>query len=642
MPSPHSGSVSLSPSWRPNRLLLATTLLAASAAATVLGLGSLQPPESRNLALTEGQVKRLAKIQFDLQPEEARPSFQKRTAVRSSEDQIGHAPGTKSAAKSYALHGLSLDHTLALHRAMAAHSGTLGVWSGAAALANRHTVDSFAAMASAEAMQGVLSINGDSQTQPLYVDRSQYQHPMDHGSTEVSRNPVSTFSLDVDTGSYSNARGYIENGQLPPRDSVRLEEFVNYFPYEYPRPQGGHPFGVTTELAQCPWNSKNYLLRIGVRSVDIQTEQLPPANLVFLIDVSGSMLGGDRLPLLQQSLRLLVNRLRPEDRVSIVVYAGREAVLLEPTPGSNRKQILSVIDNLQAGGSTAGEAGIRTAYRLARSAFIPKGINRILLATDGDFNVGISDTKQLLEMIEHERKSGVSLSTLGFGRGNFKDHMMERLADAGNGNYSFIDSLAEGRKVLAQQTSATLHTVAKDVKLQVEFNQAHLREYRLLGYENRALHREDFRNDQVDAGEVGAGATVTALYELTPNREEPEVDLLRYVKEKKAQLTGTAYANELAYLRIRYKAPTEETSRLLEIPIVKPTTVLAFPKASDDLRFASAVAGFAQLLRKSSEVGDLSFRDVRKIAASARGQDEFGYRQGFVELVDAAAGLPIE
>lgn len=654
MKSPIPGSVSLVPSWRPNPLLLATTLFVASAAATVLGIGALQPKEPLDLALTESQVKRFTKIQIDLRHEDDPDGLRAQDTPISTGNQRPSAPVAKRAAKAYALRNSDNYHKLEVARSMAAHSGIVGILK-ASEPGIVTEADGYLGVAGfgpgggggggggmAFASSGIIRLNGLVSAPLVQMDTSKYEHPTDHGSIEVSRSPVSTFSMDVDTGSYSNARGYIEHGQLPPRASVRLEEFVNYFPYDYPRPQGEHPFGVSTELARCPWNSNKYLLRIGVRAVEVREAQMPPANLVFLIDVSGSMNSDDRLPLLQRSLRLLVDRLRAEDRVSIVVYAGREQVMLEPTRGSDRTRIMSVIDHLEAAGITAGEAGIRTAYRLARSAYIPGGINRILLATDGDFNVGISDTKQLLDLIEKERKSGVSLSTLGFGRGNFNDHMMERLADAGNGNYSFIDSLAEGRKVLAQQASSTLHTVAKDVKVQVEFNPTHLREYRLLGYENRALHREDFKNDHVDAGEVGAGTTVTALYELTPSGAPSSAEPLRYVQDKIEQAIGTRFESELAFLRIRYKSPSGETSKLLEIPIAKPAMVRSFDRASDDLRFASAVAGFAQLLRQSDDIGKLSFRDVRTIAAESRGQDEFGYRRDFVKLVDEAAALRIE
>ncbi|MDO9175394.1 MAG: von Willebrand factor type A domain-containing protein, partial [Actinomycetota bacterium] len=331
--------------------------------------------------------------------------------------------------------------------------------------------------------------------QPAESYNERYQHLDDNAIKQVMQEPVSTFSLDVDTGSYSNVRRMINGGQLPPADAVRVEELVNYFPYSYPQVRGEHPFGVGTELAPCPWNPQHWLLRVAVRAGEVNAKEMPPANLVFLVDVSGSMDSPDKLPLLQKSLKLLVDQLRAQDRVSLVVYAGRVAVVLEPTAGNEQAKIRNAIDTLSAGGSTAGEAGIKLAYRMARQGYIKGGINRVLLATDGDFNVGVADTEQLKSLVEHERASGVSLSTLGFGTGNYNEALMEQVADVGNGNYSYVDTLQEGRKVLVDQVRSTLVTVAKDVKVQVEFNPSIVGEYRLIGYENRLLKREDFNND---------------------------------------------------------------------------------------------------------------------------------------------------
>lgn len=491
--------------------------------------------------------------------------------------------------------------------------------------------------------------------QPAEPYNERYQHLDDNAVKQVVQEPVSTFSLDVDTGSYANVRRMINAGQLPPKDAVRIEELVNYFPYSYPQARGEHPFGVGTELAPCPWNPQHWLLRVAVRADEINATDMPAANLVFLVDVSGSMDSPDKLPLLQKSLKLLVDQLRAQDRVSLVVYAGREAVVLEPTPGSEQAKIRNAIDQLSAGGSTAGEAGIRLAYRMAKQGYIKGGINRVLLATDGDFNVGVADTEQLKSLIEQERKSGVSLSTLGFGTGNYNEAMMEQVADVGNGNYSYIDTLQEGRKVLVDQVRSTLATVAKDVKVQVEFNPAIVGEYRLVGYENRMLKREDFNNDAIDAGEVGAGASVTALYEITPADAAQSVDSLRYGKDsarssglrlkgeataqQQAQSQSQSQSQEVAFVRVRYKQPEGTTSRLMEIPVVKTALKPSFAKASDDLRFATAVAGFGQILRGAKYTGAFGYDEVITTAAGARGADEFGYRGEFLGLVRLAKTL---
>ena len=374
---------------------------------------------------------------------------------------------------------------------------------------------------------------------PSYRDesREQYQNYPDNPVFAVSETPVSTFSLDVDTGSYANVRRFLNGGQLPPKDAVRLEELVNYFPYAYPLPQGDAPFGVSTELAVTPWNPQTRLLRIAIKASDRSVEELPPANLVFLVDVSGSMHRREGLPMVQGTLKLLVEQLRPQDRVSLVTYAGDSQVLLDSTPGSDKAKIRVAIDQLTAGGSTAGESGIQLAYQQASKHLIEGGINRILLATDGDFNVGISDFDSLKQLAADKRKTGVSLTTLGFGVDNYNERLMEQLADAGNGNYAYIDNLREARKVLVDQLASTLTTVASDVKLQLEFNPAEVSEYRLLGYENRALKREDFSNDKVDAGEIGAGHTVTALYEIVPAGGKGWLEPLRYQSSAHDTLT---------------------------------------------------------------------------------------------------------
>jgi Ca-activated chloride channel family protein len=467
---------------------------------------------------------------------------------------------------------------------------------------------------------------------PAMEEREQYASLEDNGVQAVAQNPVSTFSIDVDTGSYANVRRFLNGGRLPPAGAVRLEEMVNYFAYNYPAPRSNAPFGVTNELAPTPWNPESHLLRIAVQAAEIGAEELPPANLVFLVDVSGSMFRREGLPMVQATLRLLVDQLRPQDKVSLVTYAGSSQVVLEPTSGSDKAAIRRAIDGLEAGGSTAGESGIRLAYEQAEKGFIKKGINRILLATDGDFNVGISDFDSLKKLAEEKRKTGVSLTTLGFGMGNYNEQLMEQLADAGDGNYAYIDNLREARKVLVEQLASTLSVVARDVKIQVEFNPAQVSEYRLLGYENRALKREDFSNDKVDAGEIGAGHRVTALYEIVPVGKRGWLEPLRY---QPAVPQASAKQDELALLRLRWKAPEESRSRLLEIPV--PAEVTA--QASEDLRFAAAVAAFAQQLKGGKHLGDFSLADTLKLALDARGEDSFGLRAEFVELVKLAQSL---
>ncbi|WP_095113893.1 VWA domain-containing protein [Pseudomonas sp. Irchel 3H7] len=461
--------------------------------------------------------------------------------------------------------------------------------------------------------------------------REQYQTLVDNPIHSVAETPVSTFSADVDTGAYANVRRLLNQGRLPPEGAVRLEELVNYFPYDYPLPSDGSPFGVTTELAASPWNPHTRLLRIGIKASDRAVAELAPANLVFLVDVSGSMDRREGLPMVKSTLKLLVDQLRDQDRVSLVVYAGESRVVLEPTSGRQKAKIRTAIEQLTAGGSTAGASGIELAYQMAQQAFIPKGINRILLATDGDFNVGVSDFDSLKQMAVDKRQSGISLTTLGFGVDNYNEHLMEQLADAGDGNYAYIDNLREARKVLVDQLSSTLAVVAKNVKLQVEFNPAQVSEYRLLGYENRALKREDFSNDKVDAGEIGAGHTVTALYEIVPAGEQGWLEPLRYGK---SDAVVSAKSGELAMLRVRYQRAEGGKSLLIERPIANQVAT-----ASEDLRFAAAVAAFSQQLKDGRYTGDFSLKDTEALARGARGDDRFGLRNEFVQLVELAQSL---
>ncbi len=469
------------------------------------------------------------------------------------------------------------------------------------------------------------------------VDRENYAHLKKNPVQLVSEQPVSTFSIDVDTGAYSNVRRFLNGGSLPPQDAVRTEELINYFSYDYPVPQNKDvPFAVSTEATAAPWNQDRILLRIGIKGYDVSADERPAANLVFLVDVSGSMHAPAKLPLLKNALKLLTRQLTAEDRVSMVVYAGSSGVVLEPTSGDAQAKILGAIEQLQAGGSTNGASGIRLAYQMAEQAFIEGGINRIMLATDGDFNVGTVDFDALIDIVEQHRDNGISLSTLGFGAGNYNDHLMEQLADAGNGNHAYIDTLNEGRKVLVEQMTGTLQTIAKDVKIQVEFNPSVVAEYRLIGYENRMLRREDFNNDKIDAGEIGAGHTVTALYELAlTNSHSRLIDPLRYAE--KAAVNHDS-SRELAFVRLRYKAPNGDKSRLIEQP-VQVSSIAALDEAGDEFRFAAAVAAFGQLLKGGAYVGGYDFTDVVELAVGSRGADPFGYRGEFLGLVRLADSL---
>jgi len=472
--------------------------------------------------------------------------------------------------------------------------------------------------------------------QEALPEREQYAAIVENAVKQVAESPVSTFSIDVDTGAYANVRRMLNAGRLPPADAVRVEEMINYFPYAYALPKSNARFAVHTEMAPAPWNSNHHLLHIGIKAQDIAKTSLPPSNLVFLVDVSGSMSSAERLPLLKSALKLLVNQLRAQDSVALVTYASGTQVVLEPTSGAHKAKIIAALDNLQAGGSTAGAAGITLAYSLAEQGYIKGGINRILLATDGDFNVGITSFEALKNMAEEKRKGGVSLSTLGFGVGNYNEKLMEQLADAGNGNYSYIDTLNEGQKVLVNEMTSTLATIAKDVKIQIEFNPNLVSEYRLVGYENRMLKREDFNNDKVDAGEVGAGHTVTAIYELTLKGNAGSVDPLRYGKEKEL---AKDTSSELAFLRLRYKEPDGDVSRLAEWPLHRQDIKSSISQTSTEFRFAAAVAAFGQQLRGGKHTGVMSYADIAKLAAESRGADAFGYRGEFLRLVNLAQSI---
>jgi Ca-activated chloride channel family protein len=454
----------------------------------------------------------------------------------------------------------------------------------------------------------------------------------------TAEDPVSTFSIDVDTSSYAFMRASISNGALPPDDAVRVEELINYFPYDYAVPESAEePFRATATIMPTPWNAETKLLHIGIKGFDIAPAERPRANLVFLVDTSGSMEEPNKLPLLINSMKLLVDELAPEDKVAIVTYAGSAGTVLEPTAAAEKAKIMAALEGLAAGGSTAGAEGIRQAYQLARESFDADGVNRVILATDGDFNVGITDVDELKGFVERERESGIFLSVLGFGRGNYNDALMQALAQNGNGVAAYIDTLNEARKVLVEESASTLFPIAKDVKIQVEFNPATVSEYRLIGYENRLLNREDFNNDRVDAGEIGSGHAVTAIYEITPAGSPAElVDSLRY--QGGAAPAARDRNGEYAFLKIRYKLPEEDTSRLIETPVSAANEVSETDGGTParEARFAAAVAAFGQLLRGGHYAGDFSYDDVIALAQANKGEDEFGYRAEFVNLVRLA------
>ena len=471
------------------------------------------------------------------------------------------------------------------------------------------------------------------EARPLRTDTERYQKQPENPVKAVAQEPVSTFSIDVDTGSYANVRRFLNNGRLPPKDAVRIEEIVNYFPYSYPLPQDGRPFAVHTQTVDSPWQPEAKLVKIGIQAQDTAKKNLPPANLVFLVDVSGSMNSPDKLPLVKKALRLLTQQLRPQDKVTIITYASGEKLVLPPTSGKDKDTILRAVNSLEAGGATSGERALRMAYEEAQKAFVKNGINRILLATDGDFNVGVADTETLKSMVAEKRKSGISLSTLGFGTDNYNEEMMEQIADAGDGNYSYIDSEKEAKKVLQHQLTSTLATVAQDVKIQVEFNPATVKEYRLVGYTNRTLRNEDFNNDKVDAGDIGSGHSVTALYEIIPQGKTGWLADSRYQKAPAAD----GSKNEYAYVKVRYKLPGQSASKLIEQPV--PARSIPLAQADADTRLALAAASYAQQLRGGEYNGKLDWSAIEKMAANTRARDPFGLIAEFQELVGIAKSL---
>ena len=471
-----------------------------------------------------------------------------------------------------------------------------------------------------------------------YANREEYSHNAENRFKSPVKDPLSTFSIDVDAASYSNIRRFINQGEMPPKDAVRIEEMINYFNYNYPKPTGNDPVRITTEVGICPWNKTHRLVQIGLKAREIESPNLPASNFVFLIDVSGSMFGPTRLELVKSSLRLLVNNLREKDRVAIVTYCGDARVALPSTPGNEKQKIKDALETLTAGGSTAGGAGIKEAYRIAQKNFIAQGNNRIILCTDGDFNVGASSETELENLIEAKRKSGIFLTVLGYGMGNYKDNKMQILAQKGNGNHAYIDNIQEANKVLVNEFGSTMYAVAKDVKLQVEFNPAKVQSYRLVGYETRILNDEDFNDDTKDAGEMGAGHTVTALYEIIPTgisgNIPGSIDPLKYQTETNIN-TQTGNSSELLTVKLRYKTPEEEKSKKIE----KSVTDMGKDNVSPDFRFASAVAMFAQLLKDSDFKGEATYDKVIETANKGLSFDPEGYRAEFVRLVQSAKGL---
>ncbi|MSP27854.1 MAG: VWA domain-containing protein [Methylococcales bacterium] len=491
------------------------------------------------------------------------------------------------------------------------------------------------------------------QSQPASTDDAQVSQYHDQGRDKFKETvtnplklakdePVSTFSIDVDTASYSFVRGSLNQNVLPQKNAVRIEELINYFPYQYDAPTNKEePFKANVSVFPTPWNKDTKLMHIGIKGYEIDTKDKPRANLVFLIDTSGSMNEPNKLPLLQNSLKMLLDTLREDDSVAIVTYAGSAGVALPPTKIKDKSKISAVIDNLGAQGSTAGAEGIRQAYQLAEQNLDAKGINRVILATDGDFNVGITDTNELKSFVEHERKTGVTLSVLGFGTGNYNDTLMQTLAQNGNGNAAYIDNINEARKALVEEAGSTLFTIAKDVKIQVEFNPAQVAEYRLIGYETRLLNKEDFNNDTVDAGDIGSGHSVTALYEITPVASKGQlVDELRYPKADTKPAATDSKNNELAFVKIRYQLPNGDTSKLIITPVTTEQTTKTVEEIPVESRFATAVAAFGQLLRVDQYLKDFNYDNVISLAEGAKGADKFGYRAEFINLVRLAKNAP--
>jgi len=476
---------------------------------------------------------------------------------------------------------------------------------------------------------------GEKEEGEVEMNTEEYDHIVENDFKDAKENPLSTFSIDVDKASYSNVRRYITGNQLPPKNAVRIEEMINYFDYEYPNPTGKYPFSFETEISECPWNKENKLIHIGIQGKKLDYNDIRPSNLVLLLDVSGSMEDANKLPLLKKSFNMLLDQLDDKDKISIVVYAGAAGLILPPTFASEKNKIKKALNDLSAGGSTAGGEGIVLAYKTAKEAFISDGNNRVILATDGDFNVGTSSSGELVDLIEEKRNDGIYLTILGFGMGNYKDGRMEQISNAGNGNYFYIDNIKEAEKVFVKEMRANLFTIAKDVKIQIEFNPTKVKSYRLIGYENRMLNKEDFNDDKKDAGELGAGHTVTALYEIVPigasGSNTSSVDKLKYQDSK---INNNASGNEIMTLKFRYKPPKEEKSILIEQAVID--NKIPFDKTTNNFKFAASVASFGMLLRDSKCKGNATFESVIEMAKAGKSKDENGYRDEFIKMVESA------
>ncbi len=479
--------------------------------------------------------------------------------------------------------------------------------------------------------------NNRSNNENFIYNTEEYSKIKSNEYKDALQNPFSTFSIDVDNASYSNVRRFINNGTLPPKDAVRIEELINYFDYNYPE-RSNYPFSFITEVAECPWETSHKLVHIGIQGKRLNYNDIKPSNLTFLIDVSGSMSAGNKLPLLKKSFKLLLNELSENDKISIVVYAGAAGLVLPPTSASEKEKIIKALDQLQAGGTTAGGSGIKLAYKTAKKAYIKGGNNRVILATDGDFNVGVSSTGELVRLIEEKRQNDIYLTILGFGSGNYKDGRMEEISNAGNGNYYYIDNFKEAEKVFVKDMRANMFTIAKDVKIQVEFNPAKVKAYRLIGYENRVLENKDFEDDKIDAGELGPGHTVTALYEIIPVTEKDKRKISNKTKYQNTELTDySVNTNEIMTLRFRYKPPKSDKSILIETPVLDKN--VKFENSSDNFKFSATVAAFGMILRDSEFKGKVDYDMVLKIAQKSKGKDKNGYRAEFISLVKKAKNL---
>lgn len=602
--------------WSPimNRKLLAGSALATLVVVPAAAFLTLEIVRNQRPFGTESEIA--AKIEPKVQVAKPEAPAAKEERKTEADGEASYAPDAASVVME------SVDQAADAAAPMSTMGGTVG-------LAARGRMESMPAPAPADMLS------------PPMENRERFGNSDANPVKSVVTEPVSTFSVDVDTASYSFVRRSLMAGEMPNPDAVRVEEMVNYFPYDWPRPaSAAEPFKATVTVTPTPWNAGTRLMHVAIKGYEVVQKEAPRANLVFLIDVSGSMDEPDKLPLLKNAFRLLVDRLRPDDTVSIVTYAGNAGAVLEPTSIKDKTKILAAIDTLQPGGSTAGAAGIDAAYLLAEKAFVKDGVNRILLATDGDFNVGPSSDEDLKQMVETKRKSGIFLSVLGFGRGNYNDALMQTIAQNGNGVAAYIDTLAEAQKTLVEEAGSSLFPIAKDVKLQVEFNPAAIAEYRLIGYETRALKREDFNNDKVDAGDIGSGHSVTAIYEVTP-KGSPAVlnDDLRYATAEKPSANATVNNGELAFLKIRYKKPDGDKSELISTPVTEANAVPSLAEAPADVRFSAAVAAFGQKLSGNSALADYSYAAIADLAAGAKGADEFGYRGEFVNLVRLAKGL---